>query len=76
VDAQLPEVEKAAAARAAGVSFAGVLQVLAILGLVAIIAMIFHKAYLDLDKLAQKYSGVEFWVELAKQVLKNLAAGG
>jgi hypothetical protein len=53
-----------------------VLQVFAILCLAAIVAVIFHKAYLDIDKLGQKYSGVEFWVELAKQVLKNLAAGG
>jgi hypothetical protein len=53
-----------------------VLQIFAILCLAAIVAVIFHKAWLDIDKLGQKYSGVEFWVELAKQVLKNLAAGG
>ena len=74
MDAQLPEVGRQEARRAA--SYSGVLQILAILGLAAMIAVIFHKAYLDLGKLAQKYSGVEFWVELAKQVLKNLAAGG
>ena len=64
------------AARDRDESFKTVLQLASILVLVAMIATIFHKAYLDLDKLAQKYSGVEFWVELAKQVLKNLAAGG
>jgi hypothetical protein len=53
-----------------------VLQLGAILVLAAIIGVIFHKAYKDLDKLSQSYSGLEFWVELAKQVLKNLAAGG
>jgi hypothetical protein len=74
VDAQLPEVGKQQTRRAA--SFSGVLQILAILGLAAMIAVIFHKAYTDLDRLGQKYSGVEFWVELAKQVLRNLAAGG
>jgi hypothetical protein len=57
-------------------SFKTALQVAAILCAAVMVSVIFHKAYMDLDRLAQKYSGVEFWVELAKQVLRNLAAGG
>ena len=52
------------------------MQVAGILGLAAIVSIVAHKTYMDVDKLAQKHSGIEFWAELAKQILRNLAAGG
>jgi hypothetical protein len=40
-----------------------------------IYAMIVHKGYNDLSRIADKHSGEEFWVEVARHVLGNLAGG-
>lgn len=58
-----------------GDMFKTVLQVFAILCLVLIFSMIFHKAFADLSGLAQQYSGSEFWAALAWKVIWNIAAG-
>lgn len=52
------------------------LQVVAVLCLISIFSMIFHKAVADLLALAEQYSGREFWVALAWKAIWNLAAGG
>jgi hypothetical protein len=55
--------------------FKSALQMLAILCLVALLAVILHKALADVSRLAQQYSGTDFWAALARQVLRNLAGG-
>jgi len=52
-----------------------VLQVVAILGLVLIFAVILHKGYADIARLAQQHAGSDFWAALARYVFKNLAGG-
>jgi hypothetical protein len=47
------------------------LKIVAILCMVVIFSMIFHKAFADLAKLARQYSGSEFWVSLVRQLLMN-----
>jgi hypothetical protein len=51
------------------------LQALAILCLIALLPVVVLKAFADITPLAQKHSGVDFWVALARQVLRNLAGG-
>jgi hypothetical protein len=51
------------------------LQALAILCLIALLSVVVLKAFADITLLAQKHSGVDFWVALARQVLRNLAGG-
>jgi undecaprenyl pyrophosphate phosphatase UppP len=58
-----------------GDMFKTVLQVFAILCLVLIFSMIFHKAFADISELAQQHSGSEFWAALAWKVIWNIAAG-
>ena len=55
--------------------FKSVLQVLAILCLIALFSMIAHKAIADIARLAQQHSGGDFWAALARHVLRNLAGG-
>lgn len=55
--------------------FKTALQVLAILGLIGLLAMVFHKAFADISVLAQQHSGGEFWAALARYLFKNLAGG-
>ena len=51
-------------------------RVLAVLCFAVILGMIAHKGGNDISRLAQKHSGVEFWVELARYFIGNLAGGG
>ena len=53
--------------------FKTVLQVVAILGLMGLMAMVFHKAFADVSVLWQQHSGAAFWAELARYLFKNLA---
>ncbi|MBN9373279.1 hypothetical protein JNX00_03795 [Hydrogenophaga sp. YM1] len=53
--------------------FKTVLQVLAILGLMGLLAMVFHKAFTDLALLWQQHSGTDFWPAVVRYVFKNLA---
>jgi hypothetical protein len=55
--------------------FRSALQVVAVLYLVALLAMILHKAIADVSRLAQQHSGADFWAALARQMLRNLAGG-
>ena len=50
-------------------------QVVAIALLVLIFAMIAHKGYHDISRIAEKHSGKEFWVEMARYAIGNLAGG-
>jgi hypothetical protein len=52
-----------------------VLQVLAILCLIALLSVVALKAFADITPLAQRHSGVDFWVALARHLLRNLAGG-
>jgi len=53
--------------------FKTVLQVIAILGLVGLLAMVLHKAFADVSVLWHAHSGAAFWSALARYVFKNLA---
>ena len=55
--------------------FKTALQCLAILGLIGLAAMVFHKALADVSLLWQQHSGSDFWAALARYVFKNLAGG-
>jgi hypothetical protein len=55
--------------------FKTALQVVAILGLVLIMAVILHKGYADIARLAREHAGGDFWAALARYVFKNLAGG-
>jgi hypothetical protein len=41
-----------------------------------ILGMVAHKGHADISVLAQKHSGKEFWVELARYFIGNLGGGG
>ena len=58
-----------------GQLFKTALQAVAVLCLVALFAMLLHKAFADVSALAQRHSGSDFWAALARQVLRNLAGG-
>jgi len=58
-----------------GELFKTVMQVLAILCLIAIFAVIGHKAVVDLSALAERYPGSDFWPALGRYLLRNLGAG-
>lgn len=51
------------------------LQVFAVALGVFILAMIAHKAHADISLIAQKFSGADFWLELARYLVGNLAGG-
>jgi hypothetical protein len=51
------------------------LQVVAVVGLLALLSMVAHKALADLSTLAQRHSGSDFWAAVARQILRNLAGG-
>ena len=51
-------------------------QVFGVLALVLLLGMVAHKGHADISRLAQKHSGSEFWVELGRYVIRNLAGGG
>ena len=50
-------------------------QIFAIALLLLIYAIIVHKGYDDISRIADKHSGKEFWVEVARYVIGNLAGG-
>jgi hypothetical protein len=56
-------------------SFKSVLQLLAIVCLIALLSMVAHKATVDITILAEKHSGSEFWTALVRYLLGNLAGG-
>ena len=41
-----------------------------------ILGMVAHKGHADISVLAEKHSGREFWVELARYFIGNLGGGG
>jgi hypothetical protein len=51
------------------------LQVAAIALGVFILAMVAHKAHADISLIAAKYSGGDFWLELARYLVGNIAGG-
>jgi len=51
------------------------LQILALFCAIVIWAMILHKGSAEVSALAQKHSGEEFWIALAKYFLRNLGGG-
>lgn len=53
--------------------FKTALQILAILCLVGLFAMIFHKAFADISSVWQQHSGADFWVALGRYLFRNLA---
>ncbi len=53
--------------------FKTALQILAILCLVGLFAMIFHKAFADISVVWQQHSGADFWVALGRYLFRNLA---
>lgn len=55
--------------------FKTALQIVAILGLALIFAVILHKGYVDVSRLAHEYNGADFWGALARYLFKNLAGG-
>lgn len=52
------------------------LQVVAIAVIALILAIIAHKAHVDISALVDKHSGQEFWLALARYFIGNLAGGG
>lgn len=61
--------------RRVGESVKDVMQVLAVLCVIALVSMILHKAYADVSALSQNYAGGEFWIRLARYLIANLAGG-
>ena len=51
-------------------------QALAIVCMAFLLGMVAHKGHADISVLADKHSGKEFWVELARYFLGNLGGGG
>jgi hypothetical protein len=50
-------------------------QALGILAMAFLLGMIAHKGHADISVLAGKYSGSEFWVQVASYFIANLAGG-
>jgi len=55
--------------------FKTVMQVFAILCLVAFFAVVLHKATVDVSALANQHPGSDFWPALGRYLLRNLGAG-
>ncbi len=53
--------------------FKTVLQTVAIGLLVLIFAVILHKGYGDVSRLASEHSGADLWRALARHIFKNLS---
>ncbi len=49
------------------------LQIVAILVLVGLVAMVLHKAFADVSVVWQQHSGADFWKALGRYLLRNLA---
>ena len=56
-------------------AFQRLLQLIAIFLVIVFWSMILHKGSVDILALAQKHSGDEFWVALAKYLLRNIGGG-
>lgn len=52
-----------------------VLQAVAIVCIVGLLAMIGHKAVADVSLVWDQHSGLDFWKALARYLLRNLAGG-
>lgn len=59
----------------AGISGKNLLQIVAIFCMILVWVIIVHKAYGTVAALAQKHSGVEFWLALGRHLMANLAGG-
>ncbi len=55
--------------------FKSVLQIVAIGLLVLMFAVILHKGYADVARLAGEHRGGDFWLALLRYLFKNLAGG-
>jgi hypothetical protein len=53
--------------------FKTALQIFAIVCLMGLLSMIFHKAFADIWVLWQQHSGSDFWVALGRYLFRNLA---
>lgn len=53
--------------------FKTALQIVAIVLLLMIFAVILHKGYGDISRLAREHSGADFWRALARHIFKNLS---
>jgi len=51
-------------------------QALAIATLILLNGVILHKGYTDISAIAQKHSGAQFAMEVARYLIGNLAGGG
>lgn len=49
------------------------LQIVAILLLIGLVAMVLHKGFADVSVVWQQHSGAEFWKALGRYLLRNLA---
>lgn len=49
------------------------LQIFAIVCLIGLFSVIFHKAFIDISVVWQQHSGGDFWVALARYLFRNLA---
>jgi hypothetical protein len=58
-----------------GISGKNLLQVAAVFCMIGVWAIIVHKAYGTVSVMAQKHSGAEFWLALARYLMANLAGG-
>lgn len=56
-------------------SVKNVLQIFAVFCAICIWSIILHKGSANISALAQKHSGEEFWLALARYLLGNLAGG-
>jgi hypothetical protein len=57
------------------ISGKNLLQIVAICCMILVWVIIVHKAYGTVSVLAQKHSGLEFWLALARHLMANLAGG-
>ncbi len=53
--------------------FKTALQIFAIVCLIGLLSMIFHKAFVDISVVWQQHSGGDFWVALGRYLFRNLA---
>jgi hypothetical protein len=57
------------------ISGKNLLQIVAIFCMILLWVIIVHKAHGTVSALAQKHSGVEFWLALVRHLMANLAGG-
>jgi len=53
--------------------FKTALQIVAVVCLLGLFSMIFHKAFADISLVWQQHSGSDFWVALGRYLFRNLA---